>query len=61
MTSGIIYKVAWDFWVLSLMEAILMSGCVQIHKKDGTLVYAYVLLYTDYCFVVSENAESILK
>ena len=30
-------------------------------QNDVTLVYAYVLLYTDYCFVVSENAESILK
>ena len=30
-------------------------------KKDGTLVYEYVLLYTDGCLVVLENAESILK
>ena len=29
-------------------------------QKDGTLVYEYVLLYTDDCIVVSENAESIL-
>ena len=30
-------------------------------QKDGTLVYEYVLLYTDYCLVVFENLESILK
>ena len=30
-------------------------------QKDGTEVYEYVLLYTDVCLVVSENAESILK
>jgi hypothetical protein len=30
-------------------------------RKDGSLVYKYVLLYTDDCLVVSENAESILK
>ena len=30
-------------------------------QKDGTLAYEYVLLYTDNCLVVSENAESILK
>ena len=30
-------------------------------KQDGTEVYEYVLLYTDDCLVVSENAESILK
>ena len=30
-------------------------------QKDGTEVYEYVLLYTDDCLVVSENAESILK
>ena len=30
-------------------------------KQDGTEVYQYVLLYTDDCLVVSENAESILK
>ena len=30
-------------------------------KKDGSLVYDYVLLYTDDCLVISENAESILK
>ena len=29
--------------------------------KDGTLVYGYVLLYTDDCLVVSENSETILK
>jgi hypothetical protein len=29
--------------------------------KDGSLIYEYVLLYTDDCLVVSENAESILK
>jgi hypothetical protein len=30
-------------------------------RADGTLVYDYVLLYTDDCLVVSDNAESILK
>ena len=30
-------------------------------QKDGTELYEYVLLYTDYCLVLSENAESILK
>ena len=30
-------------------------------QNDGTEVYEYVLLYTDDCLVVSENAESILK
>ena len=30
-------------------------------QKDGTLVYAYVLLYTDDCLDLYENAESILK
>ena len=30
-------------------------------QKGGTLVYKYVLLYTDDCLVVSENVESILK
>ena len=30
-------------------------------QKGGTLVYEYVLLYTNDCLVVSENAESILK
>ena len=30
-------------------------------RKDGSLVYKYVLLYTDDCLVVSENAKSILK
>ena len=30
-------------------------------KKDGTLVYEYFLLYTDYCLVVFENTESIPK
>ena len=29
--------------------------------KDGSLAYKYVLLYTDDCLVVSENANSILK
>ena len=30
-------------------------------QKDGTTVCVYVLLYTDDCLVVFENAESILK
>ena len=30
-------------------------------KQDGTEVYEYILLYTDGCLVVSDNAESILK
>ena len=30
-------------------------------QKDGTLVYEYVLLYTDNFLVVSENAKNILK
>ena len=30
-------------------------------KQEGTEVYEYVLLYTDDCLVVSENAKSILK
>ena len=29
-------------------------------KADGTAYYEYVLLYTDDCLVVSENAERIL-
>ena len=30
-------------------------------KKHGSLVYEYVLLYTDDCLVVLENAKRILK
>ena len=30
-------------------------------RADGSLVFEYVLLYTDDCLVVSDNAESILK
>ena len=30
-------------------------------RADGSLVYEYVLLYTDDCLVVSDNAEEILK
>ena len=30
-------------------------------QKYGTEKYEYVLLYTDDCLAVSENAESILK
>ena len=30
-------------------------------QKDGTLVYKYVLLYTDDCLFVPENSKSILK
>ena len=30
-------------------------------QKYGTLVYEYVLLYTDNFLVVSEKTESILK
>ena len=30
-------------------------------KSDGTPVWDYVLLYTDDCLVISENAESILR
>jgi len=30
-------------------------------RKDGSQLYEYVLLYTDDCLVVSDNAESILK
>ena len=30
-------------------------------RKDGSQLYEYVLLYTDDCLVVSDNAESIMK
>ena len=30
-------------------------------RKDGTKYYEYVLLYTDYCPVISDNAEKILR
>ena len=30
-------------------------------RKDGTQLYEYVLLYTDDCLVISDNAEFILK
>jgi len=30
-------------------------------RSDGNLVYEYVLLYTDDCLVVSDNAENILR
>ena len=30
-------------------------------RKDGSQTYEYVLLYTDDCLVVADNAESILK
>ena len=33
----------------------------MVARKDGSLVYEYILLYTDDCLVVPENAESILK
>ena len=30
-------------------------------RKDGTEYYEYVLLYTDDCLVISDNAEKILR
>ena len=30
-------------------------------REDGTQLHEYVLLYTDDCLVISDNAESILK
>ena len=32
-----------------------------VTRSDGSQLYEYVLLYTDDCLVVSDNAESILK
>ena len=30
-------------------------------RKDGSLYYEYVLLYTDDCLCISENAEAVLR
>ena len=30
-------------------------------QKDGTSCYKYVLLYTDDCLVISDNAKAILR
>ena len=49
------------FWGFKSKEGDPDIWMITATQKDGTLVYEYVLLYTDYCLVVSKNAESILK
>jgi len=38
-----------------------MFGSEPPKGKDGTTYYEYVLLYTNDCLVISDNAESILR